>query len=349
VRTAPPAHWRPGHNGTPGCPGVLGHTGHTCTNVLSGVSLCAIFSNIFLTKMPKKITQQAVPSIYSSKQKANQQSAPLATSASTPEKAKKPKAAESAASLPSPPLASTPEKVKQLKAMPADSALAMVPHPPPAETAKLTLPVAAVESSKDTADASLAGEIGSVSESISANAAAVNAVSVNAMVNPVTEANQKKSLGEEEESDDGSSSHSSNSSGEEYTGGSDNDEEYKEDSILVGGKDEEDEELDQKPPVRKGLPVEKPVVGKLVAVPKKQEKARSSAVAMGRTFQLGSDTEIDDRSLLLSNDDEAGKKVVGRSSDDATVVTMLKEAEGFFNLSWKDYVSVYALVYGLFL
>jgi hypothetical protein len=219
VRTAPPAHWRPGHNGTPGCPGVLGHTRHTCTNVLSGVLLCAIFSNIFLTKMPKKITQQAVPSIHSSKQKANQQSAPLATSASTPEKAKKPKAAESAASLPSPPLASTPEKVKQLKAKPADSASAVVPPPPPAETAKLTLPVAAAESSKDTADASLAGEIGSVSESVSANAAAVNAISV-------TEANQKESSGEEEESDDGSSSHSSNSFGEEYTGGSDNDEEY---------------------------------------------------------------------------------------------------------------------------
>jgi hypothetical protein len=134
----------------------------------------------------------------------------------------------------------------------------------------------------------------------------------------------------------------------EYTGGSDNDEEYKEDSILVRGEDEEDKELDQKPPARKGPPVEKPVVGKLVAEPKKQEMARSSAVAMGQRQQNGLDGEHDDHILLSSDNDEAEKKVVGRSSNEATVMTMLK-AEGFFNLSWKDYVSVYAHVYRLFL
>jgi hypothetical protein len=47
----------------------------------------------------------------------------------------------------------------------------------------------------------------------------------------------------------------------------------------------------------------------------------------------------------LSDDDEAGKKVVGRSSDEATVVTMLNKSEGFFNLPWKDNVNVYAHVY----
>ncbi len=172
----------------------------------------------------------------------------------------------------------------------------MVPPPPPAETAKVTLPVAAAESSKDTADASLAGEIGSVSEGVSVNAAAVNTVFATALVNPVTEANQKESLGEEEEEEeDGSSSHGSNSSGEEYTGGSNDDEEYEEDSILVRGEDEEDEELDQKPPERKG--------------------------------------EIDDGILLLSDEDEAGKKVVCHHSDEAIVVKMLKEAEGFFQHS----------------
>jgi hypothetical protein len=88
----------------------------------------------------------------------------LITSASTTEKAKKSKAAESAASLPSLPPASTPEGVKHSKAKPAESSSDVVPSPPPVEIAKVTLHVAAAESSKDTADASLAGEIGSVSE-----------------------------------------------------------------------------------------------------------------------------------------------------------------------------------------
>jgi hypothetical protein len=85
--------------------------------------------------------------------------------------------------------------------------------------------------------------------------------------------------------------------------------------------------LDKKLPASKSKGVLKSDSRKFVAVQKKK------------------DDNDDDGILLLSDDDKAGKKVVGRSSDEAAVVTMLKKAEGFFNLPWKDYVSVYAHVY----
>jgi hypothetical protein len=54
--------------------------------------------------------------------------------------------------------------------------------------------------------------------------------------------------------------------------------------------------------------------------------------------QKKNDDTKDDPILLLSNDDEAGKKL-----------TMPKEAVEFFSTPWKHYVSVYSLVYNLFL
>jgi hypothetical protein len=66
-----------------------------------------IFSKKKLIKMGKKIVQQLGLQICSSKRKANQQSAPLETAFSTPEKLKKPKAAEAE---PTPPPVSTAEK-----------------------------------------------------------------------------------------------------------------------------------------------------------------------------------------------------------------------------------------------
>jgi hypothetical protein len=167
-----------------------------------------------LTQLHKQPTTQ----LCSSKRKANQQSAPLTTSASTPEKAKKSKAAESVASSPSLPPASTPEGVKHSKPKPVESASTVVPPPPlPAETAKLTSPVAVAGSKKVTADAAKSSVVGIafVSEGVSVTAADVNAISASTVVNPVSEAVQEKSSGEEDESDDGSSSNGSGSSGEE--------------------------------------------------------------------------------------------------------------------------------------
>jgi hypothetical protein len=81
--------------------------------------------------------------------------------------------------------------VKQLKAKPADSTSAVVPSPPPpAETAKVTSPLAVSGSKKGTADAakSTVGAIAIVSDGIS----------VNAVVNTVTQADCEESLEEEE-------------------------------------------------------------------------------------------------------------------------------------------------------
>jgi hypothetical protein len=94
---------------------------------------------------------------------------------------------------------------------------------------------------------------------------------------------------------------------------------------LVGVEDEED--LEKKP---KSKPVQKSVPRKFVAVTKKNNYD-------------------DDRILLLSDDDEVGKKVVGQSSEEAPEVTMPKKAVEFFSTPWKHYVSVYSLVYNLFL
>jgi hypothetical protein len=60
------------------------------------------------------------------------------------------------------------------------------------------------------------------------------------------------------------------------------------------------------------------------------------------------DDNNDDGILLSSDDNEAGKKVVGQSSNEAPAATMPKEAVEFFSTPWKDYVSVYTLVYELF-
>jgi hypothetical protein len=53
--------------------------------------------------------------------------------------------------------------------------------------------------------------------------------------------------------------------------------------------------------------------------------------------------------LLSSDDDEAGNNFVGRSSSEAPAATMPKEAMEFFSIPWKDFVSVYTLVYEPFL
>jgi hypothetical protein len=237
--------------------------------------------------MEKKTVQQPGPKIHSSKRKATQQSAPLATAASTPEKAKKPKAAESTASLPSP-----AKKVKQLKAKPDDSASAVVPPPPPplAETAKLTSPVAVAGSKKDTTDAtkSTVGGIATISDSIS----------VNAVVNAVAQADREESSEEEETSDEDSSSKGSDSpeqeseqddnkeEGEDCESDPDDDEDYKAEDVFVCAEDEEEEELDKKPPGKRKLPVEKGMAAKVVPV-SKMAMARSSAVAMGCSQQKG--------------------------------------------------------------
>jgi hypothetical protein len=240
--------------------------------------------------MPKQNPQQPTTQLRSSKQKANQQSAPLTTLASTMEKAKKSKAAESAASLLSLPPASTPEGVKHSKLKPVEVALTVVPPPPPppppAEVAKLTSPVVTPESSKDFIDAakSSVGGIASVSVGISANT-----VSVNDVVTMAAVADREESTEEEGSGDEGSSSKGSGSSGEEEEqyeeenvleseeddaheddGSNDDDEYLPEEDILVGGKDEEVEELDNKPSACKSKPVQKSVPEKFVAARKKK-------------------------------------------------------------------------------
>ncbi len=112
--------------------------------------------------------------------------------------------------LSTPPPLSTPEKVKQSKAKPAESASSVVIPPSHcAETAKLTSPLAVVESNKDTANEALApvGAIGTDSTKV-----VVNAVVNTAVVH--TEVNGEESL-EGEEVDEGFSSKGSDSSGEE--------------------------------------------------------------------------------------------------------------------------------------
>jgi hypothetical protein len=84
--------------------------------------------------------------------------------------------------------------------------------------------------------------------------------------------------------------------------------------------------------------VEKGMAAKVVPV-SKMAMARSSAVAMGCSQQKGLDDEDDNPLLLLSHNDQAEKK----RSGEGAALTMLQEAEGFFNLPWKDYVSVYLL------
>jgi hypothetical protein len=140
--------------------------------------------------MAKQNPKQPGPPILSSKRKVvTQQSAPLATASSPPGKAKKPKAAESTASSPSLRPASTPEGVKQLKAKPVEVALTVVPPPPPAEVAKVTSPVAATESSKDSAAAINA---------VCVTGSAVNAVSVAAAaVENSEESSEEEGSGDE--------------------------------------------------------------------------------------------------------------------------------------------------------
>jgi hypothetical protein len=94
----------------------------------------------------------------------------LATASSPPGKTKKPKAAELSISP-----VSTPETVKRAKAKPVEVASTVVHFPPPpAEVARLTSPVAAPESSKD-------------------SAAAVNAVSVTGSAETGMKRRKKKS------------------------------------------------------------------------------------------------------------------------------------------------------------
>ena len=207
--------------------------------------------------------------------------------------------------------------------------------------------MAVAGSKKVTADAakSSVGGIASISEAVSANT-----VSVNDVVNAAAVADCEESSEEEGSGHEGSSSNGSVSSGEEEEqyeeenvseseeddahedDGSNDDGEYlPEEDILVGGEDEEVEELDNKPPACKRKPVQKSVPIEFVAARKKN------------------DDNNDDGILLSSDEDEAGKKVVGQSSKEAPEVTMPKKAVEFFSTPWKHYVSVYSLVYDLFL
>ena len=156
-------------------------------------------------------------------------------------KAKKSKAAESVASSPSLPPASTPEGVKHSKPKPVELALTVVPPPPhPAETAKLTSPVAVAGSKKDTADAAMSsvGGVVSVSEGISANT-----VSVNDVVNAAAVADREESSEEVGSGDEGSSSKGSGSSGEEEEGDEEEDvsESEENDAQEDDGSDDDDE------------------------------------------------------------------------------------------------------------
>jgi hypothetical protein len=181
-------------------------------------------------------------------------------------------------------LISTPETVKQAKAKPVEVASTVVHSPPtPAEVAKVTSPVAATESSKDSAVAVNAVSVTvSAVNAISVTGSAVNAISVAA----AAVENHEESLEEEGSGDEGSSSSGSGSSGEEEEqdeeeeeeddankddaskdDGSDDDEAYKlEEDILVGGEDEDD--LERKP---KSKLVQKSVPGHFVAARKKND------------------------------------------------------------------------------
>jgi hypothetical protein len=232
----------------------------------------------------------------------------------------------------------------------------VVPPPPlPAETAKLTSPVAVAGSKKVTADAakSSVGGIASISEAVSANT-----VSVNDVVNAAAVADCEESSEEEGSGHEGSSSNGSVSSGEEEEqyeeenvseseeddahedDGSDDDGEYlPEEDILVGGKDEEVEELDNKPPACKSKPVQKSVPKEFVAARKKKDDSNDDGILLSSVAARKKKDDNDDDGILLSSDeDEVGKKL-----------TIPKEAVEFFSTPWKHYVSVYSLVYNLFL
>ncbi len=98
--------------------------------------------------------------------------------------------------------------------------------------------------------------------------------------------------------------------------------------------------MNKKPPARNSLPVKKAPVGKVLV---KQEKLilRSSVVAWARSSLRGPEDDDDDLILLLSDDDKAERKACNSSSSEGMVLTMLQDAESFFNLPWKDYISIY--------
>jgi hypothetical protein len=83
------AHWHTGEVA------LLGHTGHTITNGVLGVSVCHIFFTFkfFSKKMTKKNNRkkEAKSGDKSRASKRKQQSAPVTSGVSVPEKAKKPK------------------------------------------------------------------------------------------------------------------------------------------------------------------------------------------------------------------------------------------------------------------
>jgi hypothetical protein len=97
---------------------------------------------------------------------------------------------------------------------------------------------------------------------------------------------------------------------------------------LVGDEFDDEEDLDKKLPAKNCKPVQESVPGKFATM------ARSLAVATGRSQQLGSDSEIDDRILLLSNNDavavkEASERIDGANylirEEDNLIVTYRKQ------------------------
>ncbi len=100
--------------------------------------------------------------------------------------------------------------------------------------------------------------------------------------------------------------------------------------------------MNKKLPASNSPPVKKAPSGKVLTVPKKP-LPRSSVVGRARSNLRGVE-DVDDVPIFLSSDyDKAEKKVCYSSSSEGMALTMLQEAESFFNLPWKDYVSVYII------
>jgi hypothetical protein len=86
--------------------------------------------------------------------------------------------------------------------------------------------------------------------------------------------------------------------------------------------------------------VQKFVPEKFVAARKKKDDSNDDGILLSSVAARKKKDDNDDDGILLSSDeDEAGKKLT----------SMPKEAVEFFSTPWKHYVSVYSLVYDLFL